>query len=715
MSAALAAGARPSVCPAWATPENLAKAVQGQENFNPFTVFGEAPPEVVLSEVYDERHYTHASVYTRASHPAICRLVSGRKQPESSALDNAATHGREERHEDEKRDKLRQTQEKLRDQVARGEISAEEAQKRWVRVLQETSDKEEQDPRKEWKAFQEELVRHGFSGKLDGKAFKEKLLPALEAWWRGQCEVELDWRHDPLTSEECTWYIEAMGAVVDATDVISCKQACFCPTPPPYQPWAWTDSRFRLRQKAEQERAALQMKRANEREKKETRCNSQGGTRGGAGRRGRRTGAKEAEEPIDGVEEKGSTLHYSGEVEDDDPGRDKGKRQRCPAGQGRGAEQHTQHENVCTSWYSTEVSQAEATDGKPRGDTPSEGSPITPQVRLGVRGSLRVITRRGQIMREEVEGAGDADTRPCKRQKGGKTKAKCSGRDFQTSDTETTTTAGDTAAGWLSNLDERDHLSVLQGTVAPTDCGTELPTPAATHTLVASSSSRAYHWNTPIKGIRSTLERRAVAERDLPNPVDAPLPGGILQKTSEQKDSQMPNESAAGSTWSDELATGVCQTDLRAGVMEQVNHQLSAYCGELKSALRSSTLGTQGGKLTRGLCGQNLLSAPLPASSTTGRSAHPSSECNSETASSRNIDLTARDAWRRNPFSRQLASVPRARLSIDRVYGGRHDAGRAVYQGLSLFPQTQQVGCWGISGVGPMRRRSKGRAVTGGR
>ncbi|PHJ20725.1 inner centromere ark-binding region protein [Cystoisospora suis] len=711
VSAALAAGARPSKCPAWATPENLAKAVHGQEKFNPFTVFGEAPPEVVLSDIYDERHYTYVSVNTRASHPAIFRLLSGRRHQGLRGLDNAMEQRGAARHpldEEERRIRIRQTQEKLRDQVASGEISAEEAQRRWVRELQESLNKEEQDTRKQLKAFQDELIQHGFSGKLDARAFREKLLPALEAWWRGQCEIELDWRHDPLTSEECTWYIEAMGAVVDATDVISFKQACFCPTPPPYQPWAWTDSRFRLRQKAEQERAA-RLKTANEKkEKMGMRCNRQR-VRGGRGRRGGRIGPKDVEHSIQDAEDK---LHqpHSGEVEDDSQ-RGKGKRLRCSTRQDRGTDEYSRDGNGCVSWYSADASQAKARDkgDKAPGSTPSEGSPITPQVRLGVRGSV-LVTRRGQIIQEEAGSGGEADTRSSKRQKG--EKADLSRQNLRTFETEKPTTAADTISAWSSS-DGHYNVSVLQDTVVHNSAETQSATTAATHTLVASSSSRAYHWNTPTKGIRSTLERRAIAEGVLTGKVVGQPPGGSLRKVSEHKDMPTQHDSAvAGSSWGDHLGSRVLQTGLQSGGIERVNNQLSPYCGVLTSALQSPD-SAQGGALTRGLRGQNSIAAPLTASSTTlDRSSHVSPECIPKAASSGGIDLTARDGWRRNPFSRPLALMPRARLSIDRVYGARHnDVGRAVYQGWSLFQQTHQVACSGVSGIGPMRRRSKGRGI----
>ncbi|XP_026193336.1 uncharacterized protein LOC113147333 [Cyclospora cayetanensis] len=193
----LLAGARP----AWALPGTLMSALQAQQEVDPFSVFGDAPPELVLHEVYDQQHYSAVGPAIRASHPILAKLDRQRL-----LLPPAPGNGG------------------CGSKSGGNSLPTVQAQ------------------------------QHAASGvpdklHLTREMWEEVLLPALQSWWCAESAVELDWRQDPLTAEDCAWYLQAIGASRDLTDQVTLKQPCFCPTPPPLRGWSWTDSRHLLRTK----------------------------------------------------------------------------------------------------------------------------------------------------------------------------------------------------------------------------------------------------------------------------------------------------------------------------------------------------------------------------------------------------------------------------------------------------------------------------------
>ncbi|KAL8272688.1 hypothetical protein Esti_003392 [Eimeria stiedai] len=182
------AGARPP----WALPAALLTALEAQREVDPFSVFGEAPSELVLHEVYGHEHYNATSTRVRASHPVLARLEKQR------LLTPAASSSTQQQ------------------QGATGAAGEEGNEK---------------------------------GARLSAEIWESVVLPALLNWWQRDSAVELDWRHDPLTAEDCAWYLQAIGATRDLTHVVTLKQPCFCPTPPPQRGWSWTDSRQLLRRR----------------------------------------------------------------------------------------------------------------------------------------------------------------------------------------------------------------------------------------------------------------------------------------------------------------------------------------------------------------------------------------------------------------------------------------------------------------------------------
>ncbi|KAL8450791.1 hypothetical protein Emag_003079 [Eimeria magna] len=194
------AGARP----AWALPAALLTALEAQREVDPFSVFGEAPPELVLHEVYGHEHYNATSARVRATHPVLARLDKQRLLTSPASSTTQQQHG------------------------TTGTAGVEGKEK---------------------------------GGLLSAEKWETVVLPALLNWWQRDSAVELDWRHDPLTAEDCAWYLHAIGATRDLTHVVTLKQPCFCPTPPPQRGWSWTDSRQLLRRRLAAGTSALSQKR----------------------------------------------------------------------------------------------------------------------------------------------------------------------------------------------------------------------------------------------------------------------------------------------------------------------------------------------------------------------------------------------------------------------------------------------------------------------
>ncbi|KAL8435667.1 hypothetical protein ACSSS7_002328 [Eimeria intestinalis] len=182
------AGARPS----WALPAALLTALDAQRDVDPFSVFGEAPPELMLHEVYGQEHYNATSRSVRATHPVLARLDKQRLLSPPASSSTQQQHG------------------------ATGAAGVEGKEK---------------------------------GALLSAERWESVVLPALLNWWQRDSAVELDWRHDPLTAEDCAWYLQAIGATRDLTHLVTLKQPCFCPTPPPQRGWSWTDSRQLLRRR----------------------------------------------------------------------------------------------------------------------------------------------------------------------------------------------------------------------------------------------------------------------------------------------------------------------------------------------------------------------------------------------------------------------------------------------------------------------------------
>ncbi|KAL8454571.1 hypothetical protein Emed_000292 [Eimeria media] len=189
--------------PAWAHPAALLTALEAQREVDPFSVFGDAPPELVLHEVYGHEHYNATSARVRATHPVLARLEKQR------LLTPAASSSMQQQ------------------QGATGAAGVEGKEK---------------------------------GALLSAEKWESVVLPALLNWWQRDSAVELDWRHDPLTAEDCAWYLQAIGATRDLTHLVTLKQPCFCPTPPPQRGWSWTDSRQLLRRRLTAGTSALSLK-----------------------------------------------------------------------------------------------------------------------------------------------------------------------------------------------------------------------------------------------------------------------------------------------------------------------------------------------------------------------------------------------------------------------------------------------------------------------
>ncbi|KAL8431397.1 hypothetical protein Efla_001752 [Eimeria flavescens] len=191
------AGARPS----WALPGALLSALEAQKTVDPFSVFGEAPSELVLHEVYGQEHYNATSSRMRATHPVLARLEKqGLLNPPAGSSNKGSGSNSS----------------MVQPQPVAGAAA---------------------DKAREKASF------------LSAETWRNVVLPSLLQWWQRDSSVELDWRHDPLTAEDCAWYLQAIGATRDLTDVVTLKQPCFCPTPPPQRGWSWTDSRQMLRRR----------------------------------------------------------------------------------------------------------------------------------------------------------------------------------------------------------------------------------------------------------------------------------------------------------------------------------------------------------------------------------------------------------------------------------------------------------------------------------
>lgn len=181
---AVVSGTAPRARPKWAEGPMLESALRLQQRIDPFSVFGEAPPELVLPEVYRLQHYNAVSLKTLQRHPGLGPLLA----------------------------------ERLRDgQVANGGSRSGLA-----------------DASEQTAPF------------IGAEEWRTRLLPALESLWEAELAVELNWKNDPLTADEVVWYLQATGASSDLSEAVTVKQPCYCPTPPPNRNWVWTDSRHIL-------------------------------------------------------------------------------------------------------------------------------------------------------------------------------------------------------------------------------------------------------------------------------------------------------------------------------------------------------------------------------------------------------------------------------------------------------------------------------------
>ncbi|KEP65867.1 UNVERIFIED_CONTAM: hypothetical protein HHA_315360 [Hammondia hammondi] len=662
VTAALAAGAHPHPCPSWATREELRAAMSRQDAFNPFTVFGEAPPELVLSEIYDQRHYTHVSAQTRASHPVIARL--------------AASHGEAVASRDSEGDRRLQLQESRRDLTAMKGIAPEEAKRLWTEALENLQRK--RDDRTErggqvTAAFHRELVKYGFARQLDVTAFREKLLPALEAWWKGQCDIELDWRHDPLTGEECAWYAEAMHALTDATDIMTVKQLCFCPTPPPYKPWSWTDSRFRLRQKTEARQRAKELRRKR----------SQG------------AGAKESGD----VNPEGETQDWEGgqtpqaratELEGDERGRGglsarKRSRSRARRGAGVSGEQRgkqTEGASLASTFTAggadSCLDRTGGTGTDEKNGAFSEGSPITPQVRRGVGGQLIVITRRGALSQDQStlphagpEGqSGDCDAprdHVAKRLKPNSPRSIAAQREVSNSYMSGTAnsgmpggSAGTSSQFYSASLGKKDEGDIQGGNGMSGSS-------AASWVAAKNRVARAYHWNTPPNkkpGLRSALERRAAATAAAAAAAVASWTGNRPLVSPDNL-----NRTSPGLFPGKTLCTTQWWPRHQAFRSMQTS-PFASNAGVSGDNARASGLPSSVGQEARSL-GQD----PAGVSAPGGRSGANGVAISSGARPGQGMWTRVEQLEERGKrvYSRPLATIPRARLSIDRVYGGRHN------------------------------------------
>ncbi|PFH33713.1 hypothetical protein BESB_079290 [Besnoitia besnoiti] len=737
VTAALAAGAHPHSCPSWATREELRAAVRRQDELNPFTVFGEAPPELVLSEIYDQRHYTHVSAQTRASHPVISRLAA----THSSGDATRAQDDEEERQHDLQK---RQLQDSLRERTARREITPEEAKRLWMEAMEEFQRKRAERGAGRGRdavsqAIQQELVKYGFARQLDVSVFRERLLPALEAWWKGQCDVELDWRHDPLTSEECVWYAEAMQALTDATEVMTVKQLCFCPTPPPYKPWSWTDSRFRLRQKTEarkRERALRQRRRSEEdrqgQVEREAALAAQdpwkvaqtppasGFCQGADGRgcmsarkrsraRGRCAGegiARQKSSEAKGVQEGAAGSAFLLTYGPGDEGRTLshaalGREERLglAGGGARG-------------------------DNDASYDPLSEGSPITPQIRRGVGGQLVVITRRAGLSQEHAsrgtgaEGpSGACDVtgdRESKRLKpstaGGTTPASFFPTKVPSSFAPAVSSASSTSGTSTWHFSSAFLGAKSQGLMDSRDAGVANSASAA-WAAAKHRGARAYHCNTPPKktGMRSALERRAAAT--------AAAAAAAVTSWTGSRPHMSPDTAIR-------MSPGFFSNKTLPATQWWPRSQ--AFKGsQLFSPFSTAVNGGKDAKAPSAFPGLSqearALGQKLPAATGSGSRAGLASAAArpAEGLWTRMEQAAARQAGK-SVYCRPLAAAPKARLSIGRVYGVRHDLGRAPYSYWSAFADSRNalratgtLAGEGAEAAGPMRRRSKGRAEGG--
>ncbi|RQX70914.1 inner centromere protein, ARK-binding region protein [Toxoplasma gondii CAST] len=675
VTAALAAGAHPHPCPSWATREELRAAMSRQDAFNPFTVFGEAPPELVLSEIYDQRHYTHVSAQTRASHPVIARL--------------AASHGEAAASRDSEGDRRLQLPESRRDLMARKGIAPEEAKRLWMEALEDLQRKRDDMTERGGQvtaAFHRELVKYGFARQLDVTAFREKLLPALEAWWKGQCDIELDWRHDPLTGEECAWYAEAMHALTDATDIMTVKQLCFCPTPPPYRPWSWTDSRFRLRQKTEARRRAKELR----------------------GKRGQGAGAKESGDVNPEGEmqdwEGGQTPQASAsELEGDERGRGglsarKRSRSRARRGAGESGEQRakqTEGAGLASAFTAggadSSLDRTGGTGTDEKTGAFSEGSPITPQVRRGVGGQLIVITRRGALSQDQStfphagpEGqSGNCDAprgHVAKRLKPNSPRSTAAQREASSSYTSGAANSG-MPGGSTGSSSQCSSASLRKKDEGDIQSGNGISgSHAASWVAAKNRVARAYPWNTPPSkkpGLRSALERRAAATAAAAAAAVAGWTGNRPLVSPDNLNRTSPGL-FSGKTF--------CTTQWWP------RHQ--ALRGMQTSPFASSTGVSGGNAKALGLpssVGQEARSLgqdPAGVSAPGGRSGANGAAISSSARPGQGMWTRVEQLEERGKrvYSRPLATVPRARLSIDRVYGGRHnDFVRTPYTSWPTF------------------------------
>lgn len=149
--------------------------------------------------MYGQQHYNAVGPRIRATHPVLARLEKHRLLPQAANSSNTSMHLQQQPHG-----------------VATTATTVGDGRQK---------------------------------GYLTAESWRDVLLPALLSWWRLDSSVELDWRQDPLTAEDFSWYLEAIGATRDLTDIVTLKQPCFCPTPPPQRGWSWTDSRQLLRRR----------------------------------------------------------------------------------------------------------------------------------------------------------------------------------------------------------------------------------------------------------------------------------------------------------------------------------------------------------------------------------------------------------------------------------------------------------------------------------
>ncbi|KAF8822261.1 hypothetical protein IE077_004137 [Cardiosporidium cionae] len=176
-----------------------------QDSWNPFSIFGSAPPEVDTNELFPLRMYNQISAADRMKHPAI-RL--GRLELEwkrrtgkivNLKIDDTATAA------------------KMESIIGRFHMQKNSYQ--------------------QWLAW--------FSRSIDYNEWK-RISTHLKNRWKQEDEMDLNWKHDHLSLVEIQWLSKVMEWSEDKRDIVAIRQPCFCPAPNPSSNWGWNDRRHVL-------------------------------------------------------------------------------------------------------------------------------------------------------------------------------------------------------------------------------------------------------------------------------------------------------------------------------------------------------------------------------------------------------------------------------------------------------------------------------------